>query len=176
VEAESEGAMPRSILNSIAALGLILSCGAAEAKPSDFVGTWLMDMSRSTAAGQAAPISKITLIVSSSPTVITIERRDATTDRVIHYKLDGTDTLSSFGTDSATGKAQWDGDKLITTTDYSIRGIAFKEKKIHTLSSDGHELTVDTDLVVAHGYEGNIPHPTSSDPNHSVGKDVYVRQ
>jgi hypothetical protein len=160
-----------------AAAALMLAAVAANAQQPDYSGTWVLDASRSESATQNEPIAPITLVVRQGPSDLTIERQQGDSARTVRYRADGSETISSFGLeDRAVGRLRWDGAKLVTETVFQLRGIPLAQTETRSLSSDGREMTVETGLLILHGYEGVKPDEVVTPPNFSKGKDVYVRR
>ena len=150
-----------------------LNCNAQQAR---IIGLWRMDPMRSESAAQQDPAANTELAIKQTTKQLTVQMRQGSAERTISYNVDGSDTLSPLGSDSATGHMRWVGDQLVTDTIYNVRETAFAQTATYSLSSDGREMTVDYKLRVLHGYEGNHPDSRTKDPNYSTGKDVFVRR
>lgn len=155
---------------------LIFPAHRAGAQQRDFSGTWIMDKSQSSSGNQTETIGPVALVIRMTPSELIIDRKEGNSDRVVHYDADGGDTISSFETGKATGHMRWDGLKLITETVYDMRGIPINVKETRSLSSDGRQMTVQSELLVVHGFQGQNPSALKTDSNSSVGTDIYVRQ
>ncbi|MBV9550706.1 MAG: hypothetical protein JO256_13640, partial [Alphaproteobacteria bacterium] len=125
---------------------LFLNANPVRAQRPDFAGTWVMDRAQSASAGQAEAIGPVTLVIRVTPSELIVERTQSTNKRTIHYRADGGDTQSTLEMGSATGRLRWDGPRLITETVYDVQGIPINVKATHSLSSDGRELTVQSEL------------------------------
>lgn len=168
--------MSRFFRTTLLVATLMAAAPLARAQDPGFQGTWAMDTARSESAKQATPIAPVTLVVSMTPTDLNIERRQGTDSRTVRYQLNGADTVTSWGQDSATGHVSPDGVNLTTDTVYQVKGVPLRQTETRSLSSDGREMTVETALVVVHGYEGQRANDREVDPNVSKVKDVYVRR
>ena len=143
----------------------------------DFSGTWTMDPARSESAHQDVPIGPSTLLIHMTATELTMETtrseggKPAAFHETLTLRLDGSDTTHASDTDATvTGKAHWDGAKLVVETSREINGATVTTLYVHTLSANGREMTIDKTLTVQHGYQGLL-----SARNMGHGVDVFVR-
>ena len=143
----------------------------------DFAGTWKMDTVRSESAHQEAPVEWSTLTIELKDTVLTFETTrsgvgaPAPFHEKLTLKLDGSETKGvGDGDVEVTGKARWDGNKLVVETIRNIHDSTVTTLYVHKLSADGREMTVDKTLTIQHGYQG------SSAPTSGHGKDVFIRR
>ena len=89
----------------------------------------------------------------------------------MNLRLDGSDTTAASDTGvTVTGKAHWDGAKLVVETAREINGATVTTRYVYTLSANGREMTIDKTLTVQHGYQGLL-----SARNMGHGVDVFVR-
>ncbi len=142
---------------------------------SNFEGTWKMDPARSESAHQDVPSGTSTLIIQLTPTELSMETIRSEEANPFHetltFKLDGTETASTGdGGAKVTGKAHWDGAKLVVETVRNIQDSTVTTLYVHTLSANGRDLAIDKTLTVQHGYQGAGTAPTTGH-----GKDVFVR-
>ena len=142
----------------------------------NFSGTWTMDPARSESAHQDVPIGLSTLVIRMTKNQVTIETtrngdgKAPEFHETLSFKLDGTETTNTGqGGVRVTGRARWDGPKLVIETARNVQAATVTTLYVHTLSADGREMTVDKTLTVQHGYQGT--HAANS----GHGKDVYVR-
>jgi hypothetical protein len=63
----------------------------------------------------------------------------------------------------------WDDRKLVTETVRNVSDKTVRTREVHALDSAGDEMTVETLLVVEHGYT------LRGAQNYANGKDVYKR-
>jgi hypothetical protein len=157
------------------ATSFILIASTCYAQPT-IAGRWSMDPTRSESAAQADPTYNSVLVIRQTPSQVSIETRQGTANRIVSYNLNGTDTVSKFGADSATGHMKWADSQLVTDTVFNIKDTAMAQTATYTVSSDGTEMTVDYKMRVLHGYEDNHEDAAKKDPNSSTGKDVYLRR
>lgn len=160
-------------LTLIAALAGLSPVIAADSHAA-FAGTWTMDPARSESAHQDVPVGTATLVISLTGTGLTMETTRNEEGRPFHetlnFRLDGSETVSTGdGGAEVTGKAHWDGAKLVVETARNVRDSTVTTLYVHVLSPNGRDLTIDKTLTVQHGYQGG------SAPTTGHGKDVFVR-
>jgi hypothetical protein len=145
---------------------------------SQFAGTWKMDPARSESAHGVVPVESLTLAITLTDTRMTMEttRREGGKAEAFHeklaLKLDGSATTqdkSNPGT-FVTAKAHWEGENLVVETSRIINDATVTTRYVHTLSTNGNEMTIDKTLTVQHGYEG-----VAEARNTGHGTDVFVR-
>lgn len=147
---------------------------AAPDNRAKFAGSWTMDPARSESAHQDVPIESSLLVIGFTDGGLTMETTRSEQGKAfhetLHFKLDGTETANTGDAGVAvTGKAHWDGEKLIVETVRNIQESTVTTLYVHTLSPNGRDLTIDKTLAVQHGYQGQIA------PTTGHGKDVFVR-
>lgn len=154
---------------------LAASLGFAQSHP-DFSGTWKMDPGRSESAHQDTPTGPTTLVIRQTPDKISIETtrmengREGAFHETLVFRLDGAEEVSAGdGGAKVTGKAKWQGSKLITETARNVQASTITTLYTHSLSADGKELTVDKNLTVQHGYQFQGAATTGS------GRDIFVK-
>jgi hypothetical protein len=173
--------MPRTSLLSALIVVASFNAGLAMAgdRP-DFNGAWVMDMTRSESAAQAAdaaPRTPVKLAIESSPASLTIRTTTDGKGETVAYTFDSATRAVTAdargGDDRAIDQAQarWDGSSLITVTVYRVKGMSAKKTETRWLSADGKEMTVETEMQMQHGYESDGKGPAG----YGVAKDVYVR-
>ncbi|HEY4088466.1 MAG TPA: hypothetical protein VGM43_21190 [Bryobacteraceae bacterium] len=158
----------------LALAGFVAS--AAAQSQNDFSGTWTMDPSRSESAHQDVPVGSSTMVIRVADGGLAIETirgeegKPAAFHETLNFKLGGPETTSQGdGGTPVTGKARWEGTKLVVETARSIQGSTVTTLYVHTLSADGREMTIDKTLTIQHGYQG-VGARTSGH-----GKDIFVR-
>jgi hypothetical protein len=178
----------RGIMLRIPLGTFVLTCAAlatpfAQNHP-DFSGTWVMDMSRSETAAQGAdatPRTPVTLVIRQTARQLNIQTEaDGRRDSIEYPFLETQPAREVTGTSGPSGAppiqqafAQWKDGRLETTANLDINNQAVTRTESHSLDASGREMTVETVLVVHHGYESNGGAPTS---NRNALKDVYVRR
>ena len=137
-----------------------------------------MDPARSESAHEVVPVESSTLAIVLTETGMTMEttRREVGQAEAFHekliLKLDGsvtTQNKSNPGT-SVTAKAHWEGENLVVETSRVINEATVTTRYVHTLSTNGNEMTIDKTLTVQHGYED-----VAKATNTGHGTDVFVR-
>lgn len=138
----------------------------------DFSGTWAMDMTRSASAVQNEPIGPTTLVINQGATQLNIEtQRDGKTWLIVY--VPGSAEAMSNRTNRSnllTSMWYWDGPRLITETVRDINGQTVRTREAHSLDPSGAEMSIETLLVVEHGYS------LRGAQTYGSGKDVYRRQ
>jgi hypothetical protein len=156
--------VPSTVLIAALVLPAAPAEPVAQGKP-DFSGSWTMDRSRSESAMQNEPIGPVTVVIAQTLGEVRIETTRTPGSSVVTYKLDGSEVTIPGGT----AKTHWDGTMLVTEAVRNIQGQTVTTKETRRLNPDGSEMTVETMLVVQHGYS------LRGTPNYGAGKDVYVR-
>jgi hypothetical protein len=137
----------------LVALLAVPSSGLPQGKP-DFSGTWIMDASRSESPVQNEPVKSMTVVIGQTPYEISIQTtRDERVQRIT-YRPGGPEALGG-GTGRGSLVASiwyWQGDRLVTETLNDVNGMTVRTKAVHTLQSGSAELSIESLLVVEHGY------------------------
>jgi hypothetical protein len=185
----------------LSAVGVLFTATLLAQQKPDFSGTWVMDPARSGSLAQGADVSPnapVVMVIAQSPTRLNVQT-DADGEReVLDFTLSGAGnqprpvgTSGSTGTDraprpmSSAGTVEqmigdsgideavmdWDASRLITTLDFRLNGMAVRKVQTRSLSGNGKEMTIDTQVTVQHGYEAQGGPGTPS----SIIRDVYVR-
>lgn len=144
----------------------------------DFTGTWVMDVNRSETAGQAPEMLRqapVTLFIAQTPDELVIETEaNGRRESVTYSFARGQDPPRPVGTSGSNDStvqealAEWKGDRLETLAVFSVNGQAVTKAVSRTLDPSGGEMTVETRLVVQHGYERN-------GANVGTAKDVFIK-
>ena len=142
----------------------------AQSKP-DFSGTWVMDASRSQSAVQNEPVKSMTLVIAQNPNELSIETKRDERVQTVMYKAGSPNTMNTNtgrkGLIAATW--YWDGTKIVTETISDVNGATVRNKAIYTLDTAATELTVESLMVVEHGYT------LRGSQNYGSGKDVFKK-
>jgi hypothetical protein len=143
----------------------------AQIRP-DFSGTWAMDMTRSASAVQNEPIPPTTLVIKQTATELTIETRRGDKSSTIVYRPGSPDAMSNPTNRSnlLTSMWYWEGPKLITESVRDVSGQTVRAKEARLLESSGAEMSVETLVVVEHGYS------LRGAQTYGSGKDIYKKQ
>ena len=154
---------------------LFLPLAAHAQRTADFSGTWAMDLSKSESSQQGAAVKPVTFVITHMPTQVRIETvRGERTENVL-YPLRGTvrGTTGASGGSGASGtahpEAYWEGDNLVTETQRQVNGYTVTVKEARTLGPTGTEMTVETTVIVQHGY--SMP----GAKNYGTSKDVFTK-
>ena len=83
----------------------------AQAIPN-FSGTWKMDLSRSDAAAQGAPIAEMTVVIRQSSGEVRVEATRGGSIDVVRYLPVGTNVADARG---VAGTFRWEGAQLVTS-------------------------------------------------------------
>ena len=155
---------------ALAAFFLVSNASAQQNRP-DFSGTWVMDASRSQSAVQNEPVKSMKLVITQSAIDVRIETTRDERVQTITYKPGSADSLNAVNSRSnlLASTWYWDGPRLVTETLGDINGATMRTKQVHMLDSTGTEMTVETLLVVEHGYT------LRGAQNYGVGKDVFKK-
>lgn len=158
----------------LAALSLaaIVSQGTNAQEVPDFSGTWTMDLSRSEAAAQAVPAGAQRVVIRQQPNEIQIDTATKSGLSPETYTI-----APEKPTDAVLPPAtfRWEGPKLVTVLSRAVNGQTVTVTETRSLDPTGAEMTVETMLVVQHGYEGTsgTREPGS---NYSTMKNIFVKQ
>jgi hypothetical protein len=163
-------------LVKFALLAGLTGVGAIAAADSrgKFAGTWTMDPARSESAHQDVPVESATLVIAFTDSEMTMETTRSEHGKPfhesLHFKLDGSETTTTGDSGvPVTGKARWEGSKLVVETVRNIQDSTVTTLYVHSLSPNGRDLLIDKTLTVQHGYQGQ------SAPTTGHGKDIFVR-
>jgi hypothetical protein len=155
--------MTSVVLPTSLAVALALCQGAPTPAKPDFSGTWTLDRSRSQSP------ETITLTIQQTATEIRIDAvRDAPSS-VRTYPIDLEAKPGGRGIDSSRSRAYWDGAKLVTEGSGNIQGQTVSIRESRSLNEAGTEMTVETLIIVQHGYS------FGGTRNYGSAKDVFTR-
>ena len=157
--------LPNAVVAAVA-----LTMTAVDAQPlPDFSGTWTMDRERSESLHQSQPIEPPT--AGDHPDRARAHHRDAARAPSTTTTVYTIGPRSGAGTPSPAGgsRAYWDGDALVTEGARTVQGQTVSVRETRTLDDSGGEMTVQTLLVVQHGYSFR------GAKNYGASKDVFRR-
>ena len=139
--------------------------------PADFTGTWTMDASRSASAVQNEPVKSLTLVIKQSATDLNIEFTRDGQVQTVTYKPGSPGSVSlTSGRGAAPGSVwYWDGARIVTEALRDVNGTTVRHKATYALDAGGAELTVESLVVVEHGYTQR------GAQNYGAGKDVFKK-
>ena len=165
----------RRMLLAMLLTSLTLPHATAGQSHPDLSGTWTMDVQRSVSATYPEFGGAVTLVITQTDTAITIETRRGDRSATVTYSpgkpaSTPASSVDPAGPGSPRSRYYWQGASLVTET-VQLASEApegtFRTQKVHTLDSSGTEMTVETMLVVEHGYT------LKGTKNYDTGKDVY---
>ncbi len=161
----------RSIAPAVLLAALCMPLDSFGQAHPDFSGTWTMDPSQSALAVQNEPVRSRTLVIDQGATELAIETRREDKSDTVRYQPGGPGAMSSTaGRSSLLASVwYWDGRRLVTETVRNVSDATVRTREVHSLDSTGDEMTVETLLVVEHGYT------LRGAQNYANGKDVYKR-
>jgi hypothetical protein len=140
----------------------LLQAAPAPARP-DFSGTWTLDRTRS-----QSPES-ITLTIKQTAAEVSIETTRDGTKSVRTYPIEREGKPSTGGIDSSHPRAYWNGEKLVAEGAGNIQGQTVSTRETHSLNAAGTEMTVESIIIVQHGYS------FGGTRNYGSAKDVFTR-
>ena len=157
--------MPPAALIAI----LLLAAAPHAQRTLDFSGTWTMDLARSESSQQGASVKPVTFVITQMPTQVRIETTRGDRLENVLYPLGRARGAAAASSGAAHPEAYWEGDKLVTETQRPVNGYTVTVKEARTLAPGGGEMTVETTVIVQHGY--SMP----GAKNYGTSKDVFTR-
>ena len=139
------------------------------AQTSDFSGTWTMDPARSESAQQGETIKPSTVVIAQTATELRVETMRGERHESVVYALGKTPRPAAGPAAAGQPAAYWEGDKLVTETQRPVNGMTVTVKEARTLGPTGREMTVETIVIVQHGY--SMP----GAKNYGTSKDVFTK-
>lgn len=156
-------------LAAAALAAILLLPLALHAQPTpDFSGNWTLDPARSQSAQQGEPFKSVTFVITQSAGQVRIETTRGNEKENVLYAVTRSRASSSPGA-SGQSEAYWDGEQLVTVTQRSVSGQTVTVKEARTLSASGVDMTVETTVIVQHGY--SMP----GAKNYGNSKDVFIK-
>jgi hypothetical protein len=134
----------------------------------DFSGTWTMDLARSESSQQGTSVKPVTFVITQMPAQVRIETTRGERIENILYPLGRARALAA-ASGEAHPEAYWEGDKLVTETQRPVNGFTVTVKESRALAPGGREMTVETTVIVQHGY--SMP----GAKNYGTSTDVFTR-
>lgn len=144
---------------------------AIHAQPArDFSGTWTMDPARSESAHQGEAVKPVSFVITQSAMQVRIETMRGNERENVLYPLTASHASASpVSTAAGHPEAYWEGDRLVTETQRPVNGYTVTVKESRTLGPSGRDMTVETMVIVQHGY--SMP----GAKNYGTSKDVFIR-
>jgi hypothetical protein len=135
----------------------------------DFSGTWTLDPARSESAQQGEIVKPTTIVIAQTPTEVRVDTTRGERHESVVYPL--VKAARPVVGPAAAGQpaAYWDGDTLVTETQRPVNGMTVTVKETRVLASTGREMTVETIVIVQHGY--SMP----GAKNYGTSKDVFTK-
>lgn len=147
---------------------LVFAGSVALQAPTDFSGTWAMDLDRSESPHQGDGFEPPTLVIAQSATQVSIQTRRRAGTTTATYTITAPKAPESTGP-AAGGRAFWDGAVLVTEGTRVVQGQTVSVRERRALDATGTEMSVETLVVVQHGYS------MRGGQNFGASKDVYRR-
>ncbi len=150
---------------------LFLPLTAHAQRSTDFSGTWSMDLSKSESSQQGAEVKPVTFVITQNPTQVRIETtRGERIENVLYPLVRSRGATGTSGSSAAAHpEAYWEGDTLVTETQRPVNGYTVTVKEARSLGPGGKEMTVQTTVIVQHGY--SMP----GAKNYGTSKDVFIK-
>ncbi len=164
-------------MNSVPAVVLVAavlaSPNAVSQSSPDFSGTWTIDRERSESPHQGDAFTPPTYVITQTASEVTIETLRGTARSVARYAIGPATApqqpLTAQGEARPAGRAYWAGASLVTEGQNSIQGQTVSVRETRTLDASGTTMTLQTLLVVQHGYT------LKGAQNYGAATDVYRR-
>ena len=137
--------------------------------PNDFSGTWTMDPTRSESAQQGEVVKPTTVVIAQTLTDLRVETTRGERHESVLYPLVKAARPAAGPAAAGQPAAYWEGDRLVTETQRPVNGMTVTVKEARTLGPTGREMTVETIVIVQHGY--SMP----GAKNYGTSKDVFTR-
>ena len=154
---------------------VLLSPLPATQSPPDFSGTWTIDRERSESPHQGSGFEPAVYVITQTASDITIETQRGTARTTVRYPIGpatapqppAPPSTAQASAPRPAGRAYWSGASLVTDGTTTIQGQTVSVRETRTLDAAGAEMTVETLLVVQHGYT------FKGAQNYGTAKDVY---
>ena len=153
---------------ALVAILLFLPATPRAQRTIDFSGQWTMDLARSESSQQGTSVKPVTFVITQMPTQVRIETTRGERIENVLYPL-GRARAAAAASTAAHPEAYWEGDKLVTETQRPVNGYTVTVRESRTLGPSGNEMTVETMVIVQHGY--SMP----GAKNYGSSKDVFTR-
>ena len=161
----------QSSLPSVLALALLLPAVAQAQSPVNFTGGWTMVPDRSESPQQTPPINSLVFHITHDAAELRVEsiRDGVTSTATFPIGPAASPGVRTTGADAGTARAFWNGDRLVTERAGAVQGQTVSITQTFALNGSGSELTVETLLVVQHGYT------LRGAKNYGAKTDVFTR-
>jgi hypothetical protein len=158
----------RRIILAMTVCGAFVIAARAQDTP-DFTGTWVMDEARSASAHYPDFVGPLTVVIVQTPREMTVETRHAGHSESIVYRIYESEHAAPAVISAPGAKSYWSGTTLVSETVRNIQDSTVRTKELRTLSADGREMTVESTLIVEHGYD--MP----GAQNYGIGRNVFTK-
>lgn len=160
--------MTSSLPSLLAVVSLLVPVSGVQTV-ADFSGTWTMVPERSDSPQQTPPVNTLVFTIAQTPTTLalTTVRDGVTSEATYALATAATTAAGMISADGGTARAAWDGARLVTERAGTVQGQTVSIKQVFALS--GAEMTVETLVVVQHGYT------LRGAQNYASKTDVFVR-
>lgn len=166
--------VPAVVLTAVALASPLSAWSTVAQAPPDFSGTWTIDRERSESPQQGEGFVPATYVIVQTPTDVTIETQRGMARSTARYVIGAATTPPSAAQprtdDRPAGRAYWTGASLVIEGLRTVQGQTVSVRETRTLDRTGTEMTLETLLVVQHGYT------LKGAQNYGAAKDVYRRQ
>lgn len=151
----------------VVALALQLAPVRAQQTRPNFSGTWIMDQTRSESPHYPDFVGPVTLVITQSATDMTIETRRGEKSSTATYRIYDSENAPVGTAGGPVSKSYWNGTTLVAEGVRNVQDATVRTKEIRSLTAGGQEMTVETTLIVEHGYT------LAGTKNYGTGKDVF---
>ena len=160
-----------SALASLVAVVMLLPVALLSQAPVNLGGTWTMVPDRSDSPQQSPPVNALTFIIEQTATELNVQttRDGLTSTRKYDIGAAANTSARTTTVDAGSARAYWDGPRLATEHAGTVQGQTVSIKQIFGLNGDGSEMTVETLVVVQHGYT------LRGAKNYASKTDVFVK-
>jgi hypothetical protein len=159
--------MVRHALVLAAVLALAPAISFAQMIKPNFSGTWTMDQTRSESPHYPDFVGPVTLVITQTATDMTIETRRGDKTGTVTYHIYDSENAPVGTAGTAALKSYWNGGTLVAEGVRNVQDATVRTKEARSLAADGQEMTVETTLIVEHGYT------LAGTKNYGTGKDVF---
>lgn len=158
-----------SLLPAVVAIALLLPHAITAQTKADFSGSWTMVPARSESPLQTPPVTSLAFHITQTDTALTVETFRNGEKTVVSYPIEALTNPTAGTIGTGTARAYWDGMKFVTERAGTVQGQTVSIKESRSLNADRTEMTVETLVVVQHGYS------LKDTRNYGAAKDVFTR-
>jgi len=136
---------------------------------ADLTGTWTMVPERSESPEQTPPIRSLVLNISHSDAALNVDTNRDGAASVTSYPIEKSVTAAAGTIGAGTTRAYWEGPRLVAWRAGNVQGQTVSIKETFELNPDASELTVETTVVIQHGYT------MKGAKNYASSRDVFTK-